>query len=100
MDIRQVDDAELDPRQRERAAFGRELFARLLASQHDTHDVPFATLIAEDVIAVARQIRGGGSILLGPDGGVLFLMSAYPLDRGVALYRDGARSSIASFGAP
>lgn len=46
---------------------------------------------------VHQDVRSGGSIIVGNDGGILFVSSIIPIDAAIQAYKDGKRTSEESF---
>ncbi|WP_098023500.1 hypothetical protein [Streptomyces sp. st115] len=96
---RPVPDADLSPRQRELAAFGRSLFARLAATASAVFDDANTAVVPLDdgAVAVARQIRGGGKIYVAADRAVYYVGSAVDFATGLREFRAGARTAHERF---
>jgi ribosomal protein L24E len=99
---RPVPDAELSTRQRELAAHGRSLFARLAAAAGAAFDDASTAVVPLDdgSVAVARQTRGGGKMYVAADRTVYYVGSAVDFDTGLREFRAGARTAPEKFPTP
>lgn len=92
-------DPAFTPAQKQQAEFGVELFRRL-ARKHNISDA--ATLrtyrLDGEVVGVTRALRGGGTIVVGPDHTVLYGGSSIPPYTMLPEYRAGRRTDIEKFG--
>lgn len=87
------------PAQKEQAEFGVELFRRL-ARKHDIDDTANiqAYRLDSEMVGVTRALRGGGTIVVGPDRTVLYGGSSIPPYSLLPEYRAGRRTDIEKFG--
>lgn len=92
-------DPAFTPAQKEQAEFGVELFRRL-AQKHDIDDtVTIRTYrLDTELVGVTRSLRGGGTIVVGPDHSVLYGSSSIPPYTMLPEYRAGRRTDIEKFG--
>lgn len=92
-------DPELTPAQKEQAEFGVELFRRLARKHNvaETADIR-AYRLDSVIVGVSRAIRGGGTILVGPDLTVLYGSSSIPPYAMLPEYHTGRRTDIEKFG--
>ena len=68
--------------------YGREMFARFTHTQ----DLTVIDLPDKLGVAVVHMVRGGGTFLIAPDRGVLFVGSAQGFEAGLAAFRAGRRT--------
>lgn len=78
--------------------FGKELWAKLLASKGESEGELVATLWSDDLVTIIqRESYGGGTLLVGPDLTVLFFGSALKMSKAAAAYLNGRRTPIDNF---
>lgn len=93
-----VDWALLSPHDRRLADEGLRLFSGLAALSNKPMDAPMSVVPFDGGVAVFRAVRGGGKILVAPDGSALYQSSSRTFDRALEAFHAGERSPRESFG--
>ena len=76
-----------------RARIAADLLSISLAEARANHrDLP-----ESDATYFWQSGRGGGSLIVGADGGVLFALSSVPFDAHIAAYNQGRRTDLNAF---